>query len=366
MTGELGDFTTFDPYGSHRVLEPGRALPQEAHRLDPRPTIAPNEVLAAVDRLNLDAASFLQLRAECGDERGAIGRRVAEIVAERGKMHNPVTGSGGVFCGSILETGPAHPRSEEIAALRSGVLHSASPEGLRIASLVSLTLTPLRLEEVGAVDLATGQIEVRGTAVLFAASAFALLPRDLPEPLALAVLDVAGAPAHTRRLARTGDTVLILGAGGRAGLLCQQAASRAVGPLGHIVAWCHPAAAATRAERLAQDHRCRTTVLAGDAANSLATSAAISHATDGGLADLTINCVSAPGTEMASILATRSGGTILFFGMATDFARAALGAEGVGKDVRMLIGNGYAEGHAEEALDLVRLSATLRELFAGP
>jgi len=84
-----------------------------------------------------------------------------------------------------------------------------------------------------------------------------------------------------------------------------------------------------------------------------------------GLYDLVVNCASLPGTEMASILAARDGGEVLFFNMATSFTAAALGAEGAGKDVRLTIGNGYARGHAELALDLVRSTPALQRLFAA-
>jgi hypothetical protein len=49
--------------------------------------------------------------------------------------------------------------------------------------------------------------------------------------------------------------------------------------------------------------------------------------------------------------------------MATSFSAAALGAEGMAADVTMLIGNGYAPGHAELALDLIRTSPAVRTLF---
>lgn len=366
-----------DPLGTHRVLEPLGTLPQAALRLDPRPDIACNELLVAVDRLNLDAASFLQLRHECSDDAQAIARRVAEIVKERGKMHNPVTGSGGVLCGTVVAVGSEHPRADEMEVLLAAAAEAGEPAP-RVASLVSLTLTPLRLAEIGAVDPASPQIPVRGTAVLFASSAFAVLPDDLPESLALAVLDVAGAPAYVDRFTRRGDVVLILGGGGHAGLLCQDAAARKVGPEGLVVAWCYPAEAGERARGLAttnatpaDDASTReaasaapTMVLEGDATLAPDMLESFVLATGGRLADLTVNCVSAPGTEMASILATRDGGTVVFFGMATDFARATLGAEGVGKDVTMIMGNGYSPGHAEAALDLVRSSPALRGLIA--
>ena len=66
---------------------------------------------------------------------------------------------------------------------------------------------------------------------------------------------------------------------------------------------------------------------------------------------------------MASILCVRDGGTVLFFSMATSFTAAALGAEGVGKDALLVVGNGYVPGHADLALDLLRRHPALRAHF---
>ena len=49
--------------------------------------------------------------------------------------------------------------------------------------------------------------------------------------------------------------------------------------------------------------------------------------------------------------------------MATNFAAAALGAEGLAADVPMLVGNGYVPGHATYALDLLRATPAVRGLF---
>lgn len=49
--------------------------------------------------------------------------------------------------------------------------------------------------------------------------------------------------------------------------------------------------------------------------------------------------------------------------MATSFTKAALGAEGVGKDVNMIVGNGYTKGHAEITLQILRESEKLRKVF---
>jgi L-erythro-3,5-diaminohexanoate dehydrogenase len=78
--------------------------------------------------------------------------------------------------------------------------------------------------------------------------------------------------------------------------------------------------------------------------------------------------VNIPGTEMGSIMATKDKGTVYFFSMATSFTGAALGAEGIGKDITMLVGNGYCRDHALVALQTVRESSvlwdTFRELYA--
>ena len=66
---------------------------------------------------------------------------------------------------------------------------------------------------------------------------------------------------------------------------------------------------------------------------------------------------------MPAILATAQGGTIIYFSMATSFSAAALGAEGLAADVRMLVGNGYVPGHADLALDLLRRTPAVRALF---
>ena len=100
-----------------------------------------------------------------------------------------------------------------------------------------------------------------------------------------------------------------------------------------------------------------------DATDAVEMERVISELTDGEMAEVTINVVNIPNTEMSSILATCDYGTVYFFSMATSFTKAALGAEGVGKDVNMIIGNGYMTGHAEIALETVRESKKLREVF---
>jgi L-erythro-3,5-diaminohexanoate dehydrogenase len=329
------------PVGLHRVLEPSGVLPQAARRLDNRPEIGPTEVRVAVERLNLDAASFRQLREKHGGDGAAVRAEVLEIVAARGKMHNPVTGSGGMLIGTVDAVGSASPLPFK--------------PGDRIATLVSLTLTPLAITDgLARWDGTSEQVPCAGHAILFARSVAAVLPDDLEPSLALAVLDVCGAPALTGRVVGQyrDPTVAVIGAAGKSGSLSLAAARRAgaVRTVGVVP---------TAAERdLLAGAGLADHVALADARDPVALAAAV-----GEPADVTVVCVDVPGCEHGAVLATAAGGTVIFFSMATSFAAAALGAEGLAADVTMLIGNGFLPGHAEFALDLVRGELGVRRLI---
>ncbi len=340
-------------YGTHRVLEPKGVLPQAAWKLDNSPQIYENEILVDVETLNVDAASFKQILSKCGpnfsDEQKQeyVASKVSEIVNQRGKMHNPVTGSGGMLLGKINEFGP------KVKGKNGAIV------GDRICTLISLSLTPLKISRIKKVHLDKDQIDVKGTAVLFETGVFSALPDDLDDKLSLAVLDVAGAPIQTHKLVQKGDTVFILGAGGKSGLLCASVAKKRAGDTGKVIGLGHSDASTRRIKKLGV---C-TEVIQGDAQDAISIMNKILQVNDGKKADITINCVSIPGTEMASILSTREGGKVYFFSMATSFTAAALGAEGVGADVQLIIGNGYARGHAKYSLDLVRKDQNIKQVL---
>ena len=339
---------TSDPYGLARVVDEPGVLPQRAQRLDPALPIGSDELLIDVESLNIDAASFRQIRESCGGNPEAVVERIQEIVRGRGKLQNPVTGSGGMLLGRVREVGPAHPA------------HGSIKPGERIATLVSLSLTPLMIDEVRGVRMDVDRVDVRGHAILFASGIWSRVPDDMPETLVLSALDVCGAPALVARYARPGMRIAVLGAG-KSGALCLAQAHRSTGGKGQLLALdISEKALATLAELGVSDVSLRV-----DATRPVEVLEAVRKATGGALCDLVVNCATVGGTEMATVLATRDGGTAIFFSMATSFTAAALGAEGVGKDVTMLIGNGYVPGHADLALDLLRTDARLRVFFAG-
>jgi L-erythro-3,5-diaminohexanoate dehydrogenase len=335
-----------DLYGLGRVVGEHGVLPQRARQLDPSLPLRDGELLIDVESLNIDAASFKQIKDAVGGDPAKITEQIQSIVKARGKMQNPVTGSGGMLIGRVKELSPNHPAAKTLKV------------GDRLATLVSLTLTPLVINEVRAIKPEIDRVDISGHAILFASGIYAKLPDDLPDTLSLAALDVCGAPALVARYVKPGMNVVLLGAG-KSGTLCLAQARENQKGQGKLIAL----DISPKALETLKKHGLADEVAAVDATKGVEVMETVSKLTGGALADLVVNCASVANTEMASILSVRDGGTVIFFSMATSFTTAALGAEGVGKDVQMIVGNGYVPNHAALTLDLLRRNQTVRALF---
>ena len=331
-------------YGTHRVISPVGTLPQTADKINNEMVCQDNEILVDVDTLNIDSASFTQIKNACGNDIEKMKEMVENIVNSKGKMQNPVTGSGGMFLGRIKEVG-------------KNLKVNVKP-GDKIASLVSLSLTPLKIEKILGVDLSKDQVNIVGQAILFETGIYAKIPSDLPADIVLSALDVAGAAAQVEKLVKKDDNVLILGAGGKSGLLCAYQAKKSAGKNGKVIALIHSDRHRHDLEKLgACDY-----IIVGDATKPMDIYNKVKEVAPE-MIDVTINVVNVPNTEMTSILPTKSSGTIYFFSMATSFTKAALGAEGIASEALMIIGNGYTKDHAEFTLNLLRESQTLYDIF---
>lgn len=335
-------------YGVHRVIKPVGVLPQPADKLDNNMDVLyDNEILIDVMTLNIDSASFTQIKEQAGNDDEKIKEIMFDIVEKQGKHRNPVTGSGGMLLGTVAKIGSALEGKIDLKV------------GDKIATLVSLSLTPLRIDKIHEIRKDVDQVDIEGQAILFESGIYAKIPNDLPEKLVLSALDVAGAPAQTAKLVKPGDTVVVIGAGGKSGMLCCYEAKKRCGITGKVIGIDYNDKSTKRLLELGFcDH-----VFAADATQPIPTMEKVAELTNGEMADLTINNVNIADTEMTSILCTKNTGMVYFFSMATSFTKAALGAEGVGSDVSMLIGNGYTRGHAEMTLELFRENEKLRNLF---
>ena len=328
-------------------IKPENALPQAAEVLSNDMEIYDNEILIDVEALNIDSASFRQLYEEASGNVEKMKAKIFSIVKEYGKMKNPVTGSGGVLIGRVEQIGDALKDQTDLAI------------GDRIVSMVSLSLTPLRVDEITAIHEKTDRVDVKGKAILFEKTLYCKVPDDMTEDVAMAVLDVAGAPAQAEKLVHPGDAVLILGLPENPDCCAPMKRGSRPDRKGW---WLGLVRNPEKAQKLIQMGFCDKVIFA-DAQNPLEVLEKALEANGGNEYDISINCLNTPNCEMSCILPVKDLGTVYFFSMATSFTRAALGAEGIAKDVNMIIGNGYSTGHAVKALDVLRESPALQEYF---
>lgn len=346
-----------DRLGVHRSLEPPGALPHIARVLDAASPANEYEAELDVRMLAVDATSFGVLRRRNDGDPERMARAIREIVDECGKLQNPWTGSGGVLLGRVVSVGERHVNP----GLEVGERY-VTP-GLAVGELVvplaSLIAIPLRLQDVGPVNPASPHVPVRGRAIVTGSMLCATVPPDLPWPVALTALDVFPAASHARELAEPGAHVLVLGAG-HAGLLAAAAARAAVGAEGSVTTVDVSAAAL----KCAREVNPSGVAVRADVTDPLAVARAL-EAEGVPRADLTLLCTSVEGAEGTALLATRARGTIVFFSTATRFAAAALGADTIGSQPRLLIPCGLTDDRGEYAFDLLRACAPLRRAFGG-
>ena len=212
-----------DTFGIGRSMEPAHSLPQQAWRIDNTTELRPDELLIDVKIVSINLVSFNEIWDETGDNDTLLCQRVMEIIQERGKLHNPVTNTGGMLYGKVAQMGSEYPN-----------LYGLAP-GDEIISLASLSITPLKLDRILCVDYACAQLTVEGQAILYASSPVVKRPPDIPLQVVISAMDEAGVSACTHRIVEPGQSVLVLGAGGRSGLLCGYAARDKMKSSGRLV-----------------------------------------------------------------------------------------------------------------------------------
>lgn len=329
--------------GLSRVTGTERRLPQAADVLDGTGPARAGEVEVSIEYLNIDSASWSDLVQFTDGSVPQIEAELLSLARQTGKIRNPRTGSGGMLVGTVTALGE----------------HRTTPAvGTRVASLISLSATPLHLDRISVSSSSKPLVQAQGRAYLPASAPIAEVPADLPLTTSLQILDVCGAPAWVHRYSAAGSSAVVLGAGGKSGTLCVAQALESVGTDGCVVAICWPPETASIYDDTAAE------VITVDCTDAVAVAESVQGFLPNG-ADLVVACANVPGCEGAAVMAANPHGTVIFFSMATSFTAATLGAESIGYPVTMIMGNGYLDGHAERAIDIYRKNSWLQGRFGG-
>ena len=136
-------------FGVSRVMEPKGAVPATAWKLDNQRQISPKEIRIRLEKVHIEWDNFNQICSHCGYDEMRIKARIMQIIEERGKLHNPFTGSGGLFMGTIEEIG-------------SEVDAEGLKVGDRVFSQSSITGMAMHIDRITRFDFNYGQMECQG------------------------------------------------------------------------------------------------------------------------------------------------------------------------------------------------------------
>ena len=323
-------------FGSDRVIGPKGNVPTTAWNLDNSPEISDDEMLIKVDTVKLEESNFRQLCNECGYNKARIGRKIKDIVQKRGKLHNPVTNSGGLCSGVIHRAGGAYTKD---AALK---------KGCRVICATSLTSLPMFIETVEDIDFNYSLIKIKGYVVVFRATTVIPLPEGLDVSRALSAMDEMGAMKKAFKLSQLAEKIFILGDGLFNMLLYAAVARKGAGRNGYIVAAVYKDAmqslSKSEIRRILEpyvDHVYFTDILRPiESFESFSTKESEPF-------DLSINCANMLGGEVFSVMVTRNRGEIFFTSLLSNFSSVALFSESLGKELKLTSLEEFSEGFAE-------------------
>ena len=327
-------------YGLERVLEPKYVLPTSAWKLDNSRNIYPNEMLLSIKRIHLEGTSFKQICTEVNYNEEKIKQTIIDIVIRRGKLHNPVTDTGGLIFGQVEKIGESFESQGGVKA------------GDEIICNASLASVPIYIEKITAIDYAFNQIEVEGYAVVHDRIPLVKVKPGIPLNLLLFTLDESGTLFSLNKLAEGKVKCLIVGNNMITNLIFGYVLRRKLGPEGEITCLL--------------DRKTGIQITGGGIDRLVSLVFNQIHYLDilkpvecleklnaESLFDLSVNCAEIPGAETVNILATRPGGTVLFANLINNLNIALYITESISKTLEVHGAQGYIEGYDDFDVQIV-------------
>ncbi len=327
-------------YGTKRVLEPQCVLPTSAWKLDNSRDIYPDEMRVSIKRIHLEGTSFKQICTETNNNEQKIRQKIIDITIRRGKLHNPVTDTGGLVCGTVEEIGVEY---ENPAGLKPGDTVICN------ASLASM---PIYIENIGEIDSTFNQMETKGYVIAHDRIQVVKVDENAPTNLLLFALDQSGTLLRLDRLAEGKSRFLIVGNNMITNLLFGYAIRRKIGERGEIVCILDKKTGIS---------------LSGGGIDSLLSKVfnqihfldilkpveALKELNAGELFDLSVNCAEIPGAETINVLATRPQGTVLFANLINNLNIALYITESISKDLDIRSAEGFIADYDKFDMELV-------------
>ncbi|MDR2156484.1 MAG: sigma 54-interacting transcriptional regulator [Clostridiales Family XIII bacterium] len=337
-------------YGAKRSVEPQNVLPTTAWRVDNSETIAAGELRVSLIKLMIEPTSFKQICAENNNDPDRIGARIMDIVSRRGKMHNPVTDTGGQLYGVVEEIGPAY---ENTAGIKVGD---------KIICNSSLASIPICVKSIGKIDMFFSSVEAQGYGIIFSKAPVVKKPDSIPSELLMYISNESGTLYHVSKAAAGKRDFLIVGDQLITNLLFGRAIRKTAGQSARIICLVDKSAGVKVDKGESLNRILRETFDEIHYVEILRPVECIEALDLDGRFDLAVNCADIPGGETINVVAAKNGGSVIFANIINNFGNALYMTEAISRDLDVRVANGYLEKYAD--FDIM-LATELTPAFQG-
>ena len=328
-------------YGMDRVLEPGQVLPTSAWKLDNSRELRPNEMRIALERVHIEGTSFRRMYMESAGDPEAMKQKITDIVIRRGKLHNPVTDTGGLLSGVVEEIGPEFDNRK---GFRPGdkVMYNAS-----LASM------PINIDRIGKIDLTYNQIEAEGYAIAHSSMPVVKRPEGIPIDLLLLTLNESGTLYRVSTGAAGKEKILVVGNNMMMNLIFGHTIRKAAGREA-VITNVMDKRTNTIVKGPRIDELIKKTFDDMYYMNILRPMECMDTLRADGYYDMSVNCADIPGAETLNVLATKNGGTVIFANFMSNYNIALYITESISRSLNIRFADGYTEEYDEFDLEIVR------------
>lgn len=328
-------------FGIDRVISPPEVFPAAAWELDNSRELRRGEIRVRLRRIHIEVTSFRQLRQVTGNDEDLLKERIIDMVMTRGKLHNPMTDTGGVLYGVVEEIDPGFDN------------HAGLQVGDDVFCNASLAGIPMVITSISSVDPVYSQIEAEGYAIILPGSPILKKPADLPVDLLLFVFNESGTIFNVSKEAEGKQNFAVVGNSWMMNLLYGYTIRRTAGPQANIYCLLD-----RNTEPLFQGDKMQSLVrqvfTEVGHMNMLRPVSCLKSLEPYPEMDLSVNCVDIPGSETINIAATKSGGTVIFANFISNYNMALYITEAVSRDLKIQCADGYIDKYADFDFELVR------------
>ena len=336
-----GDPEMFKKYGTDRVLEPKSVLPTSAWRVDNSREISPNEIRVAIRRIHLEPTSFKQICLEAGNNEEKIRQKIMDITIRRGKLHNPITDTGGLFYGIVEKIGSEYTNAKGLKV------------GDEVICNASLTGIPMYLSKVTKLYPAYTQIEAEGYAIVFGDVPLIKKPDNVPIDLLLFAFNESGTLYRVSKESLGKKHFLIVGNNIMMNMLFGFVVRKIVGVDAEIICLFDKKTDITIKGK-GIDELLAKIFTEIHYVNILRPVECIEKLNAEGYFDLSVNCADIPGAETVNILATKSGGTVIFANFINNYNIALYITESISRQLDIICAEGYLYQYDEFDIEIVK------------